>query len=202
MEKRIFIFLVCLVIVYSGCAMKREYVATTDVSTPKSDSVELAKGLPPVYGPLGRNDRAMRPLGQAFQRVDSLRNAKQLTVANLAPIRKVCSAAVLVSKCDLEVLKALIVSDWVPVVVIRSPVGPKHTRAVAGYDDMAGNIFIVDPMNFAKAKLSYSEFIKQWDDPRKSCVLIYSHSGTIDGIKNALAKYLPPEKAKSVIIRK
>ena len=87
-------------------------------------------------------------------------------------------------------------------VVIKSPVGPKHVRVVMGYSDSMNQITLADPRNFAEAKLKYEAFIKQWDDPRKSCLLVFSHNVGVDRIRSVLKKYLPAEKADAIIIRK
>ena len=197
MEQRVLAFVVCLAVMCSGCAMES---GTTTVSTPAA--VEPESGLPRMYGPLERQHRAMRPVEEAFIRIESLRRLKRLTVADLKSIKEIRLSAALVSRCDLSVLKSLIASDWAPVVIIRSPVGPKHIRVVAGYDDERGQIILVDPINFiTKARLAYSEFSQQWDDPQKTCLLIFRR-GSVDIIKGDLRKYLPEEKVDSLIIKR
>ena len=203
MEQRILAFVICLAVVFSGCAMEPGTSGTTTISTPAA--VERASELPSMYGPLERQHRSMRPVEEAFIRLESLRSLKRLTAAELKPIKNIGLSGVLVSQCNLSALKGLIASDRAPVVIIRSPVGPKHTRVVAGYDDDRGQIILVDPVNFTtKARLTYSEFSKQWDDPQKACLLIFrggSGSGVANMIKNELRKYLTGKEIDSLTIR-
>ena len=176
---------------------------TTTISTPAA--VKPASELPSMYGPLERQHRSMRPVEEAFIRLESLRELKRLTVAELKPIKNLGLSAALVSRCNLSAIKSLIASDRVPVVIIRSPIGPKHVRVVAGYDDDRGQIILIDPIGFTtKARLTYSEFSKQWDDPQKACLLIFRggrSSGSADTIKNDLRKYLTGKEIDSLTIR-
>ena len=200
MEQRVLVFIICLAVVFSGCAMESRTSGTTTISTPAA--VESASELPRMYGPLERQHRAMRPVEEAFIRIGSLRKSTRFTVADLKSIKEIRLSAALVSRCDLSVLKGLIASDWVPVVIIRSPVGPKHIRVVAGYDDDREEVILIDPMDFiTKARLAYSEFSQQWDDPEKTCLLIFRR-GSVDIIKGDLRKYLPEEKVDSLIIKR
>ena len=197
MGQQILVFLFCLTIVCSGCAMES---GTNTISTPAA--VESASELPRMYGPLERQHRAMRPAEEVFARIESMRKLTRLTVGELKSVRNAGLSGVLISQCDLEVLKGLIASDLAPVVIVRSPVGPKHVRVVAGYDDGRGQIILVDPINFTtKTRLAYSKFSQQWDDPQKTCLLIFRR-GSVDTIKGDLRKYLPEEKIDSLVIRK
>ena len=201
MEQRILAFVICLAVVFSGCAMEPRTSGTTTISTPAA--VERASELPSMYGPLERQHRSMRPVEEAFIRLESLRSLKRLTVADLKPIKNIGLSAVLVTRCNLSALKSLIASDWAPVVIIRSPVGPKHVRVVAGYDDDKEQIILADPMDYItnKARLTYSEFSRQWDDPQKACLLIFRGRGGADMIKNDLRKYLTRKEIDSLTIR-
>ena len=198
-------FIVCLAVVYSGCAQTGNFTATTTTPTPtavESDSSKSLQELPRMYGPLDRRHKAMRPAEEVFIRVKSMRKLTRLTAAELKPIRNAGFSGVLISKGDLETLKALIASDWAPVVIIKSPAGPKRVRVVAGYDDDRGQIILLDPINFTtQARLEYSAFSKQWDDPQAACLLIF-YRGAVDTIKNDLKRYLPEEKVDSLVIKK
>jgi len=185
--------------------MEPKTSGTTSTPAPsamESDSVKLATELPAKHGPLGRQHRSMQVVKEVFQTVEPLRRATRLTVAAIRPLAGNSRfSAVLASQCDLEILKVFVASDWAPAVVITSPVGPKHVRAVVGYDDIAEIVILTDPMNYAKQRIKYSDFLKQWDDPRKSCVLISSRRVSVDIIKSTLRIYLTEEKADSVIIK-
>jgi hypothetical protein len=174
-------------------------------TAPTPTAAESSAELPGSHGPLGRNHRAMRPVEEAFRSVAPLRKAERFTISELKAIaRETRLSPVAISGCDLEVLKIFAASNWVPVVVIRSPVGPKHVWSVVGYDDSTEQLILIDPAKLAQASqasLDYSEFSKQWDDPQKTCLLIFSQRVGVDKIKSVLKKYLPEEKVDSIQIR-
>ena len=176
---------------------------TATATAVEADSSEPAAELPGSHAPLGRKHRVMQLVEEVFRIVEPLRKATRFTVAELQSIVRATSySPVLVSKCDLETLKVFSASSWAPVVIITSPVGPKHVRAVVGYDDATGRISLTDPVSYTVARLEYSEFSKQWDDPQKTCLLIFSsRQGNTDKISSALKKYLTEEKADSVSIK-
>ena len=109
---------------------------------------------------------------------------------------------VVVANCDLEVLKAIVAMDVAPIVITRSPVGAKHIRAVVEYNDSTERITLIDPLDYAETRFSYSEFLKQWDDPQDACLLIFPQRAVIPRtIEIALSRYLPLEKIDSLNIR-
>jgi hypothetical protein len=199
-------FIVVSVLFLSGCAMHSSAPQSPETTMPamSDTSEEKPVGLPDFYGPLGRNHRAMRPLEEAFRRVEAIRKAKRFTLSELKAISNTTSfSGVAISGCDLETLKAIVASDHAPVVVITSPVGPKHVRAVVGYDDPSGSLTLIDPVNLkqaSQARLEYTDFMKQWDDPQKTCLLIFSDYRGESAIENILRKYLTEEKIDALNI--
>lgn len=167
-------------------------------------AAEESVTLPGSYGTQGRNQKAMRPVEAAFRDVALLRKAEHFTLSELKAITNATRLAPMaVSECDLEVVKIFIASGWAPVVIIRSPVGPKHVRAVIGYDDSTEQVILIDPVNYKQASLArvaYSEFSKQWDDPQKTCLLVFSEYVGEARIKNVLMKYLSEERLNSIQI--
>ena len=204
MKPKVLVFHLCIAIICAGCAAMQPVSHPSPAVTPEP-AVEEPKGLPGSYGPFDRNHRAMLPLGEAFRSVEVLRRAETFTPSELKAITgKTRFSPAAVSGCDLEVLKAFVASNWSPVVVITSPVGPKHTRAVIGYDDSAQQITLIDPVNLkqaAQANLEYSDFSKQWDDPQKTCLLVFSEGIGEQRIRTTLKKYLPEEKVEPLVIK-
>ena len=204
MKLQVLVFQLCIAIICAGCAAMQPVSQPTTAVTPEP-AVEEPEGLPGSHGPFDRNHRAMRPLGEAFRAVEVLRRAESFTPSELKAITaKTRFSPAAVSGCDLEVLKAFVASNWSPVVVITSPVGPKHIRAVIGYDDSAQRITLIDPVNLkqaAQANLEYSDFSKQWDDTQKTCLLVSSQGIGEQRIKTTLKKYLPEEKVDSLEIK-
>ncbi len=204
MQRILLAYLIFTVVVLSGCAAMQPVSQPSTAVTPEP-AVEEPKGLPGSHGPFDRNHRAMGPLGETFRAVEVLRRAESFTPSELKAITsKTRFSPAAVSGCDLEVLKAFVASNWSPVVVITSPVGPKHIRAVIGYDDSAQQITLIDPVNLkqaAQANLEYSDFSRQWDDPQKTCLMVFPEGIGEQRIKTALGKYLPEEKVGSVVIK-
>jgi len=196
-------FFVCMAILFSGCSMKTTETAITPTSTTmESDPIKPVEGLPDLYGTFNKSHRSMRPVEQAFMRKEDLSKAKRFTASEIKSIRSLNLSAVILSGCNMKILKTLVASDWVPVVILTSPVGPKHVRAVVGYDNAAQRMIVTDPVNYSNAMLKYSDFTKQWKDPKATCLLIFSeYRGNVDKIKNDLKKYLPAERVDSIQIR-
>lgn len=210
MERQVLALFVFIVIVCSGCVSNvtppsdDAVPVFSDPAAEESGSVDSDRTLPSSYSPIDRNDVnkvALRRIQDAFRNV--ARGTAQLSASRLQAITSGRGLSIVsISGCDLEVLKALVASDWVPVVVIRSPVGPEHIRALVGYDDSAERLILIDPINFAEARLEYSDFSKQWVDPQNACLLVFPQRVVIEGtVERALANYLPEEKVKSVSVR-
>jgi hypothetical protein len=194
MKNWFFVSIVFIVLVFSGCAV------TLPPPSETSPVAEESGKFPSTYGPLGKNHKSIQTVNELFQRVETLRKADRFTEAELQSVKKVSRfSPIIVSGCDLEVLKAFVATNWAPVIVARSPVGPKHVRVVVGYDDSSQRITLVEPMEYAPAVISYEDFLKQWDDPQKTCLLVFSENPGKDRIENALRKYLP-EKMKSLSV--
>jgi hypothetical protein len=137
----------------------------------------------------------------AFRTTAALRETRRFTPSIINAIAGASRfSPVVVSGCDLKVLKVFVASDWVPVVILSSPVGPKHARAVVGYDDSAERLTLVDPITYAKPQLVYREFLKQWDDPQKTCLLVFAHYVGAGTTRSVLSRYLSEEKVKSISI--
>ena len=203
MERRILAILVCVAVACAGCAM--EAAPPSQDATPAPAAEESVITLPDSYGTQGRNHRAMRSVEGAFRNVSLLRKVDRFTLSELKAITKATRfAPMAVSGCDLEVLKIFVASGWAPVVSIRSPVGPKHVRAVIGYDDSTERVILVDPVNYTQAplaKVKYADFSKQWVDPQKTCLLVLSKYIGEASIRIALKNYLSEERMKSIHIK-
>ena len=211
MERRVLAFLACLVVVCSGCASNvapppgDDFVPVfEDVpDTTGTDSMGSGVDIPISHGPLDQNDNAVRRVRGAFRSVVSRSQVEYFSATQLQAIAKEFRfSTVLVSGCDLEALKVFVASDWVPVVITQSPVGPKHIRAIVGYDNSTERLILIDPVNYAEMTLGYSEFSEQWTDPQDACLLIFPQRVVLeDTIKRALLRYLPEKKVESISIR-
>ncbi len=195
MKQRFFIFLVFVIFVFAGCALP------PPPSSETSPVAEESNKLPSSYGPLIKNHKSIQITKGVFLRVESLNKAERFTESELQAITRVSRfAPIAFSGCDLEVLKIFVAQSWAPVVATISPVGPKHVRVVIGYDDSTQRVTLVEPTVYAPAVIGYDEFSKQWDDPQKTCLLVFSEYMGAQRIENVLKRYLPEEKLKSIRI--
>lgn len=214
MGRRVLVFFICIAFVAvlgSGCAKNVAPPPSDDVVPVFPEPTAEEPGLmgsgvdiPTSHGPMDQNDKEVRRVREVFRSVASQVHSHQyFKPSQLQGVLKGLRVSpVVVSRCDLEVLKIFVASDWVPVVVTQSPVGPKHIRAIVGYDDSTERLVLIDPINYAEMRFGYSEFSEQWNDPERECLLIFSqrvvYKETIGGV---LARYLPEEKVKSLSIR-
>jgi hypothetical protein len=196
---------VCIAIVCSGCGGSKSTSGIESILDAEEPEPSGAKQtLPESYGPFDRDDRTVRHVQAVISRiVPRGRSTDQYNVSALqARAKRFEFSPVVVGKADLEVLKAFVASDLAPVVITRSPVGPKHIRAMVGYRDSVERLVLIDPVNYAEARFSYSDFSKQWDDPQDGCLLIFPQRTILkEKIESILTRYLPEEKVKSLLIR-
>ena len=199
MKMNLMICFVCVAIVFSACASHKP----DTIPAPEPEDMDVGKAeLPVSHVPFDRNDTAVRRVQDALRPLAPGGELEQYSAATLHAIgSRSRYSIVLVSKSDLEVIKAFVVSDLAPIVIVRSPVGPKHIRAVTGYDDSGERIVLIDPLNYAEMRFSYSEFLKMWDDPQDACLLVYPRHVIEEEVRGILTKYLSEEKAESVTIR-
>ena len=115
----------------------------------------------------------------------------------------------IVSNCNLDVLKAFVVTGWAPVIRSRRS-GKGHLTAVMGYDDAAQQVQIGNPLGARRRgagsrsgrTLSYSEFEQEWvTGSGNKCVLITPKRLHDVEIHAALKKYLPKEQVDRVQVR-
>ena len=99
-------FFVCVTVIYSGCA---------------GGSVKSTANLQGSYGPLEQDDEVIGQIDEVFKKTPAMRRFGQFTIPNLRAIaRKTHLEPVAVSRCDLEVLRIFIASDWIPILVGKS----------------------------------------------------------------------------------
>jgi hypothetical protein len=204
--------LICMVFIFTmivcvGCAtVKPGPTATTKkpaaVGT-ASESTETK--LPKSYAPTTQSNTKARHVATVFGQVTSLKTARSFNSVILKDIyAKSNFAGAVLSRCDFDVIKALVAAGWTPAVFLRSPVGTEHMRTVIGYNDPPEEWTLADPMDMGELKqlkIGYADFSKMWDDPQKTCLLVFPQYVADQLIKSTLLKYLPKEKVDSVVIR-
>ena len=187
MKWQVLAFLVFAAAVFSGCA------ATTTVSP---------AGLPDSYGPLKYNEEVMAKINELFEDRPPVRRRVPFTLPQLRTLaRKTRGAPVAVFQCDLIVFKAFIASNWVPIVVLGPPNGPKHLNAVLGYDDTAGEFTVVDSENNTRRRIRYARLFNLMVGREKTCLLMFDRYVGTEHIRRILKNYLPEERADKIPIR-
>jgi hypothetical protein len=201
MKQMLSLVLIFTMIVCLGCATK----SVTPNAKNTEPNVVGTRELPKSYAPTEQSNNKARQVASVYGQVEALKTAQSFTPVMLKNINEGSSfAGALLTRCDLDVIKALVVAGWTPVVIIRSPTGMKHLRTVLGYNDPPEELTLADPMeksDVRQLKMSYSDFDKTWDDPQKTCLLILPQYISEQLIKDKLLKYLPSEKLTSVTIR-
>jgi len=186
MYLRSLVFLVCVVVIFSGCA----------------GSVEVSPAtLPTSYGPLEHDAELIAKIDGLFKDKAPLGRLGDFTMPQLRIIaRGTRSAPVAVLRCDLAVFKAFIASDWVPIVVLGPPNGRKRLHAVLGYDDSAKEFTLSDSEG-SQTKMKYPRFFRMLVGPQKGCLLMFSRYTGTASIRRALKNYIPEERADKIPIR-
>ncbi len=201
---------ICFMVAFWGCAKLLAPPATTTqqpaVTPQQQETQATSTTIPSSYTPGEENLSRIRHATEVYANITSLKTAETFTVVQLRDIAtKSHFTGVLISKSDIDVVKALVASNWVPIIIIKSPVGPKHARLVIGYDDSSKRFILADPQDKGEKvnqiEMEYSEFTKLWEDPDKNCLLISAQRVSEMNIKGTLGKYLPKEKVDALVIK-
>jgi len=209
MKQTLYLVLIFTMIICLGCATTKPVTTNaknTEPTAVSSDSGATGtKELPKSYAPTEQSNNKARQVASVYGQVEALKTAQSFNPVILKNINGSSSfTGGVLTRCDFDVIKALVVAGWTPVVIIRSPTGQKHLRTVLGYNDPPEELILADPMEKTEVrqlKISYSDFDKTWDDPQKTCLLIFPQYVSEQLIKSKLLKYLPSEKLSSVTIQ-
>ena len=208
MKQMLYLVLIFTMIICLGCATKSvtPNAKNTEPTAVSSDSGSTGtKELPKSYAPTEQSNNKARQVASVYGQVEALKTAQSFNPVILKNVNEGSSfAGALLTRCDFDVIKALVVAGWTPAVILRSPTGQKHMRTVLGYNDPPEELILADPMEKTEVrqlKISYSDFDIMWDDPQKTCLLILPQYISEQLIKNKLLKYLPSEKLTSVTIK-
>ena len=109
----------------------------------------------------------------------------------------------IISGGSFDVLKAFIAKGWAPIVMIQFQGRTPEILPVSDYNDQLSEVYLQNPTNFAKRRLSYQEFEKAWSkNSRNKCVLITPQALNEVTVQNVLGKYLPAEAFQEISIRR
>lgn len=109
----------------------------------------------------------------------------------------------IISGGSLDVLKAFIAKGWAPIVMIQFQGRTPEILPVSDYNDQMSEVYLQNPTNFAKRRLSYKEFETAWSkNSRNKCILITPQMLDEVTIQNVLGRYLPAEAFQEISIRR
>ncbi len=109
----------------------------------------------------------------------------------------------IISGGSFDILKAFVAKGWAPIVMIQFQGRTPEVLPVSDYNDQTSEVYLQNPTNFAKRRLSYKEFETTWSkNSRNKCVLITPQALNEVIVQNVLGKYLPAEAFQEISIRR
>ena len=109
----------------------------------------------------------------------------------------------IISGASFDILKAFIAKGWAPIVMIQFQGRTPEILPVSDYNDQLSEVYLQNPTNFAKRRLSYKEFEAAWHkNSRNKCVLITPQALNEIIVQNVLGRYLPAEAFQGISIRR
>lgn len=202
MGQRVLAFFIFIAVVCSGCASVK--TSQPDPGERRADFQTPTGTLPDSYGPIEMTKEKLKPLESACQGFERLQISTRFSTPELRTLaRETHVSPVAISRCDVKTLKALVATNWTPIVVLRSPVGSKRTCwAVIGYDDLGEELILLDPINEGRTtRMKYPKVLNLWADPQKTCLLIFSRYVGQERVKKALKEYFSEQRVESMPIR-
>ena len=108
----------------------------------------------------------------------------------------------IVSNCSFDVLKAFIAKGWAPIVMIEFQGRTPEILPMSHYNEQLGEVFIENPSNLNKRRLTYKDFEMSWSRiSRNKCVLITPQQLTEMDVQNVLGRYLPKEAFQQISVQ-
>lgn len=111
--------------------------------------------------------------------------------------------AAIISGGSFDILKAFIAKGWAPIVMVQFQGRTPEVLPLSDYNDQMSEVYLQNPTNFAKRRLSYKEFETSWSrNSRNKCVLITPQALNEITVQKVLGRYLPAEAFQEISIRK
>jgi hypothetical protein len=161
MVQRVLSFIIFAAFAFSGCAV---HTAPSGSGDSVVDFQAPLKTLPNSYGPIEMTEERMKPLESVCQSFKKLEISPRFSIPELRALaRETHVSPVSISRCNVRVLKVLVATDWTPIAVLRSPVGPGRTCwAVIGYNESDEELILTDPINRGRTtRMKYPKVLNQ-----------------------------------------
>ncbi|MCD6508668.1 C39 family peptidase [Candidatus Poribacteria bacterium] len=114
-----------------------------------------------------------------------------VTLSQLARIaRGYDLEAYIMAGLNLEILKALLVNKWPPIVTYRARRDVGHAVVVVGYDDTKKRLMVNDPNFVRVSRIPYHDFIPAWQQFGGSCLLVVPKGIKQSDILAAIRRYV------------
>ena len=117
-------------------------------------------------------------IGNALRRLRAFRQAQNLEAYSLTQLRRIARRLgqypLLISQCRKQHLRALLANGWVPIVILRSPVGGKHLWTITDWDADTEKITLINPLEKREMQLDETAFMQGWrmSNAPATCLLL------------------------------
>ena len=119
-----------------------------------------------------------------------------------ASTRRQVQHSVMVANCSFDILKAFIAKGWAPIVMVEFQGRTPEILPMSHYNNQLGEVFLENPTNLNKRRLTYKDFEASWSRiSRNKCLLITPQQLSELDIRKVLGNYLPEEAFQQISVR-
>jgi len=129
--------------------------------------------------------------GDIVRRLKSRGRHGGVTFSQLAEIaRGYDLEAYIMAGLNIDILKALLVNGWPPIVGYKARRDVGHAVVVVGYDDVRKRLMVNDPNFVRVSRIPYRDFVPAWEQFGGSCLLIVPKGVKQSDILAAIRRYV------------
>ena len=119
-----------------------------------------------------------------------------------AMTRRQVQHSAIVANCSFDILKAFIAKGWAPIVMVEFQGRTPEILSMSHYNNKLGEIFLENPSNLNKRRLTYKDFEASWSRiSRNKCILITPQKLSDIDVQKALGNYLPEEAFQQISVQ-
>jgi len=146
---------------------------------------------------------SMRHIENAVKRLETRNREGKLSLDELRKQARRRLHGVMITGCELAHLKALIVANRTPFVILKPSEGKEHLRAVAAYQDADKKIKLLNPLQKGTEEMEYSAFEQAWQaaSTPTSALILSVQAISADTVKNMLITYFTEDKLANLNIK-
>jgi len=129
--------------------------------------------------------------GDIVRQLESRGRHGGVTLSQLARIaRRYDLEAYIMAGLNFDILKALLVNGWPPIVAYRARRNIGHAVVVVGYDEIKKRVMVNDPNFVRVSRIPYWDFIPAWRQFGGSCLLVVPKGVKRSDILAAIRRYV------------